>query len=180
MTRCLLVSACLVAIGCSSQAPVRPQQSLNPNAVRTRLIVVSPDGSTNDAAQELKAAALVGEYRVGDGLGFNLRLIFKDDATFECTWTGCLGESGRSSGEWFIGEGGLNLNVAKADGMLEKQQLNHLQIVSFQNHYLLLKTEDRGWFDKHGPDTLCCFHQEGARQSLDNERMRRIKASAKE
>jgi hypothetical protein len=44
-------------------------------------------------------SAFAATYYRGDGLGFNLHLSLREGGTFECSWTGCLGNYGKSTRE---------------------------------------------------------------------------------
>jgi hypothetical protein len=174
MPRHVIFSVFLVALGCSNGPP--SWQSL---VTHTRVLAVAPNGSTKEALQELKTSQFVGDYHVGDGLGYNLHLVLKEEGTFECTWRGCLGVYGTASGRWSIEATGLKLATRKADGMLEKKPLDELLIVAFRDHYILLQNQDRDWFDERGPNTFCCFHKKEVRKLLEDERMRRIEEASK-
>jgi hypothetical protein len=147
--------------------------------LKVRVTVVAPDGAMNDTREELKAGQLIGEYYVGDGLGYNLYLVLKDGGKFECTWRGCLGAYGTASGKWVIRESGLTITTQKADGILQDRQLDRLRIFSFQKNYLLLQERDLDWFKKHGPDTHCCFHQRGARKAPEQLSRLRVEQAVK-
>ena len=174
MPRHLIILILLTAFGCSDGAKRPTSETPEPSSVHIRVITVSADGSTKEAIQEVKNTQLVGEYRVGDGLGYNLHLVLKEGAAFECTWTGCLGVYGTASGVWSIKDSELELIPHDANGMLEERPLDRMRIVSFHGHYLLLQNEDHEWFAKHGPDTFCCFHKPEARKPLGEFYMRRI------
>jgi hypothetical protein len=145
-----------------------------PPTAGTKVIVVAPDGSTKEVEERVLVKGLVGEYICGDGLGYNLNLHLKDGGHFECIWKGCLGEYGKSAGEWVVGRQGVKLAPVTAEGNLKEKPLGHLQVVRFQRHLLLLPDRDRDWFEKNGPDRLCCLHKRAARDDLDKEQMRRL------
>jgi hypothetical protein len=142
--------------------------------VQTKVILVAPDGSRKEAVEGIKSKELVGDYKCGDGLGYNLQLILKEGGRFDCIWRGCLGEYGKSTGEWTIDQQGLKLASASAEGMLKEKPLGRLYVVRFREHFLLLPVGDLDWFDKNGPDRLCCLHKQAARDALEKERRRRL------
>jgi hypothetical protein len=118
-----------------------------PTASQTKVIVVAPDGSKKEGVDAVKAKELVGEYYCGDGYGYNLDLILKEGGRFKCTWSGCLGVYGRSSGGWSVDREGVKLAPESADGTLKDRPLARLRVVRFREHYLLLQDKNRGWFD---------------------------------
>jgi hypothetical protein len=179
MTSRLAILAVLIPLGCDRPASEPPAEPARSAPVKVKVIIVSPDGSTKEAATEIASHHLLGSYRLGDGTGYNLHLELKDSQRFECTWTGCLGVYGTSSGQWVLESDGPNLAVEQADGMLEDRPLGRLRVVSLQSHYLLLQERDGDWFAEHGPDTFRCFHQETARKVLEQQWLRRIREASK-
>jgi hypothetical protein len=143
------------------------------------VITVSPDGSTKVEPEEIVVHRFVGSYRLGDGTGYNLVLELKEDQRFECTWVGCLGVYGRSSGQWGVESDGPRLATEQSDGMLKNRPLGQLRVIGLQGHYLLLQEKDRDWFAKHGPDTFCCFHQDAARKAVEQQWRRWIERASK-
>jgi hypothetical protein len=141
---------------------------------QTKVIVVAPNSARKESIQEVKAKVLIGEYKCGDGLGYNLRLILKEQGRFDCTWRGCLGEYGKSAGEWVVDRAGVKLIPASSEGLLKEKPLGRLHLIRFGEHYLLLPKDDYDWFEKNGPDTLCCLHKQAARDALEKERRRRF------
>ena len=168
----LCATVCLLC----NDAIVRPQSL----SAKTRVTAVSDEGSTSDVHQEIKASQLLGDYDLGDGLGYNLSLSLKDGGKFECQWTGCLGVYGACSGTWSIRETGLKLLPDKANGMLKNRPMDGLRIVSFQQNYLLLQESDADWFKRNGPDTFCSFHQTSARKSLEDFQRRQREQAIKQ
>jgi hypothetical protein len=150
-----------------------------PALPKVRVTVVSPDGSTKEVQEEVTAGQLVGDYSLGDGLGYNLNLVLKEGGNFECTWTGCLGVYGTARGQWAMQEDGLKLSPQMSEGILKDQPLDRLRLLSFQQNYLLVQQRDFDWFKQHGPDTRCCFHQPAARKALEQLKRRRIEEAVK-
>jgi hypothetical protein len=139
-----------------------------PAPVKVRVTAVSSDGSSKQVIEELVPTKFVGEYSQGDGLGCNLTLVLKQGGTFDCTWNGCLGQYGKSSGKWAVQADGLKLTALNAERMLKEQPVECLRVISLQNNYLLLEERHKDWFKDHGPDTFFCFHQAAARKALDD------------
>jgi hypothetical protein len=161
----------------ASQTP--GSEATQPSTISTQVIVIAPDGSSRDARQEFIIAQFAGDYYVGDGLGYNLSLVLKEDTTFECTWVGCLGVYGKAEGNWSINAAGLNLLSSKAEGLLEKRPLDKLLVVAFHGHFLLLQSQDRDWFDKSGPSERTCFHKVEAQELLREEYRRNLDRQVK-
>jgi hypothetical protein len=164
--------------GSSNRGLLRVSESPPQLVMHTKVIAVAADGSTKVVFQEFKNTQFVGEYYAGDGLGCNLHLILKDGGNFECTWTGCLGVYGTTSGEWHVEAAGLKLAAGKADGMFENRPLDDLFIISFGEHYLLLEKDFRDIFDQYGPSTRYCLYKEEARKFLEDEFWRRLRSKA--
>jgi hypothetical protein len=147
--------------------------------VRVRLIVVSSAGWTEESVEEIMVSKLIGDYRLGDGLGYNLHLVLKTDGRFACTWRGCLGVYGSATGTWAIQAAGIKLSSQMREGKLKELALDRLRVISFSGHYLLLREEDRDWFKEHGPDRFLCFHREEAREPLEQRWREQVKATVK-
>jgi hypothetical protein len=139
-----------------------------------KVIVVAPDGSRKESLEGIKSKELTGDYRCGDGLSYNLQLTLKEGGRFDCTWRGCLGEYGKSTGEWTIDQQGLKLASASAEGMLKEKPLGRLYVIRFREHFLLLPDSDRDWFEKNGPDRFFSLHKQAARDNLEKEQRRRF------
>ncbi|TWU44632.1 hypothetical protein Poly51_59010 [Rubripirellula tenax] len=72
--------------------------------------------------------ALVGHYYDGDGLGVNLTLNLHPDGTFQCSWTGCLGDYGSTAGKWGrIGQT-VHISVSTSQGMFTQKPLQDLKV----------------------------------------------------
>ncbi len=63
---------------------------------------------------------IAGEYYLGRGLGFNLRLTLNPDGTFSSTWQGCLGTYAEVIGRAFLRDGELVLEPSSKEGEMEK------------------------------------------------------------
>jgi len=59
---------------------------------------------------------IAGTYYLGDGLGFNFRLVIQPDGTFSYTWQGCLGTYAKVSGTAFLRNGELVLKPSSQQG----------------------------------------------------------------
>src|SRR6516164_2031205 len=164
----------LVLLPCEKPISPTAQATNDHPAIRTRVIVLCLDRSQREEVKELSLEPLTGEYSVGEGLGFSLHLALKEKGKFDCTSTGCLGVYGTRSGTWSLDGTGIKLITKSSKDRLKERPLEHLRVVSFQKHYLLVRDEDmerlnelrlRGW----------CFHKKAARAILDEEYTRRFK-----
>ena len=106
---------------------------------------------------DLATGAIAGGYYRGDGLGFNLHLELVPDGTFECKWTGCLGEYGNSSGRWSQVGDQVSTTTLASDGLLTSSPLGNLQVLEDGSEKRLLQLNDREFYDKWGPDRFSCF-----------------------
>ncbi len=89
-----------------------------------------------------QADRLHGEYYQGDGLGYNLHLTLKHNGTFDCQWTGCLGEYGATSGTWTHLGKRITLDVTESSGMFNDRPLGDLTIVTRDGARRLLLDAD--------------------------------------
>jgi hypothetical protein len=147
-------------------------------AVKTMVIVYAPDHPLDEKSREIEPSILAGRYYAGDGLGYNLDLVLAKGGKFECTWRGCLGVYGKTSGDWALDERGLTFSPVKGEGNFAARALGRVRIVAFRDRYLLLQERDRGRFEKVGPMGWYCFHKQGDGELLEEEFQRRIKAAA--
>jgi hypothetical protein len=179
--RPLLVSALAALLFCgravASGSPPETYVTAK-TAVKTTVVAYSPDQPLQETSREIEPPGLAGEYFVGDGLGYNLHLVLDKGGQFDCTWGGCLGVSGKASGDWAVDKKGVTCSPVKSEGMLKDRPLGRVRIVTFRDRYLLLQEGDRGLFEKYGPKGWYCFHKEGDSKLLEEEFWRRIKAAA--
>jgi hypothetical protein len=160
--------ACGALLGCgvSDSSPLVPRQVPGPaeraaniqTTVKTTVVEYTHGLPLTEKRQELDVTGLVGEYHVGDGLGYNLALALKKDQKFDCTWRGCLGVYGRASGDWSVDDKGVMLTPVTSDGMLSGW-LDRLQIVAVKNRYLLLQERDRTSLERRGVSRNWCLHR---------------------
>lgn len=81
-----------------------------------------------------KAAAidltLVGRFYDGDGMAVNRNLYLRNDGTYYCKWTGCLGDYGSSVGEWGRIGSTVYICTHESKGMFTHTPLSNLQILN--------------------------------------------------
>jgi hypothetical protein len=96
----------------------------------------------------------VGSYYLGDGLGVNQILDLNADGTFHCSWYGCLGDYGRTSGIWGRKEQQLFLAIRSANGMFKTSPLSDLRIVVHDERRYLLPKNFEDAIAEHGNDMI--------------------------
>ncbi|MFO0812349.1 MAG: hypothetical protein U0796_03970 [Gemmatales bacterium] len=141
---------------------------------RVKVTVVSEDGITKEMQVIVHRAHFEGSYYVGNGLGMNLYLSLLASGQFTCKWTGCIGDYGSSSGTWKIQPNGIVLNAQKAEGLLEDRPITQLNVIQYQQHFLLRDERYSGYFSNSPIGRSRCFHQEKARKSIDDFVTRQI------
>jgi hypothetical protein len=88
------------------------------------------------------ADRLVGEYYQGDGLGHNLHLTLKEDGTFDCQSTGCVGNYGSTSGTWSRSGKRITMNAIESSGEFEDSPLGNMTIVTHGGRKRLIRDAD--------------------------------------
>ena len=134
-----LLSMLVVHVGC--------QGSEQPSDVgeEPRIAAASPD-------------ALSGSYYRGDGLGYNIDLDLHADGSYDAEWRGCLGIYGTASGCWSSDGEHIVLNPRiETDKM--QGYLRQLDVVRRADHPILLSSNDREVYDKHGVSRYSCFQR---------------------
>jgi len=91
-------------------------------------------------AQE-KAERFAGAYYRGDGLGYNVTLVLKEDGRYEAWWDGCLGRYGTAKGNWALKSAKLILTPSEEIEMM-KEHLRVLLVRKYDGRFELLPEED--------------------------------------
>lgn len=128
----------LPLVGCASQRT--ETSSSGPNL---------PPPPTTLPAHGVVDRGLVAEYYGGDGLGYNLSLSLRDDGSFSCKWTGCLGDYGNASGVWSRSADHVSFVSRQATGMLENY-LRGAMVVDGGEFPALVLDQERDFYEKHG------------------------------
>ena len=115
----------LVLLGC---APNQDESRRSQNAER------AATGTTQDP--------FVGDYYQGDGLGYNLHLTLKPDGSFNCQWSGCLGDYGSTSGTCHHNADKITINATISRGMFADRPLGNMTIVKHDGMDRLLLDTD--------------------------------------
>jgi len=101
--------------------------------------------------------AIAGAYYTGDGLGYNLYLELNTNGHFNCTWNGCLGVYGTSTGTWTVAATRITLKPTDETGMLKDNPMRVLDVLAHSNQYILVKSDYKEFFLKVGLDRFTCF-----------------------
>jgi hypothetical protein len=104
------------------------------------------------------AKAVAGSYYCGDGLGYNVTLILKDNGTYSGEWQGCLGKYGEASGDWKLSDKRIVLTPKEEDGNM-KGHLRTLDVMKYKGGWIFVRSDDRDVYDKHGVSRFLCFQR---------------------
>jgi len=102
---------------------------------------------------------VAGAYYTGDGLGYNLSLQLTTNGQFNCTWRGCLGIYGTSTGTWTVEANRITLKPTEETDMLKDKPMRSLDVLVHSNQYILVKSDDNEFFLKRGPSRYSCFQR---------------------
>ena len=102
---------------------------------------------------------VAGAYYTGDGLGYNLYLELTTNGQFNCTWRGCLGIYGTSTGTWTVVANRITLKPTEETDMLKDKPMRSLDVLVHSNQYILVKSDDNEFFLKRGPSRYSCFQR---------------------
>ena len=95
------------------------------------------------------AKAVAGRYYRGDGTGYNVTLVLKEDGTYSGVWTGCLGRYGDASGSWKLSDNRIVLTPKEESGMM-KGHLKTLDVLKYNDGWIFVPPDDRTFYDKYG------------------------------
>ena len=101
---------------------------------------------------------LAGSYYRGDGTGYNINLDLKGDGSYDANWRGCLGVYGTARGKWTVDGEHIVLSPTKETDMM-KGHLKTLDMAKHEGRLILLPTDDREFYDKHGASRYSCFQR---------------------
>jgi hypothetical protein len=144
-----------------------------PKSLRMSVLVFKYGSALTEKIADVSVARLAGEYYCGDGLGVNLRISLKANGSFDRSFSGCLGVYGTAAGTWSASATGIRLDAQKSVGEMAASFEHDLRIVSFGDHYLLVRKADfySSTWQPGGPD---CYNKEEAGKLINEERTRRI------
>jgi len=110
-------------------------------------------------------ALLVGKYRRGDGLGYNVTFTLNPDGSYTSDWHGCLGKYGDASGNWTLKGGSVHFTPTKKEGLM-KGHLKELEVMKVDESWILVPTEKkaREFYDKWGISSCACFQKSKPQQ----------------
>jgi hypothetical protein len=134
--------------GCAAKSAEPPPSSPAQDAPKVPADKTAHPVAKYDAATGDVAAALAGKYYMGDGLGFNQSLTLAQDGTFDCRWTGCLGEYGKCSGTWWKTGERLVLRTKSREGKFEDRPLADHKVAEHEGKTVLKPIDSKpGWSD---------------------------------
>ena len=108
------------------------------------------------------AKAVAGNYYRGDGRGYNIYLNLLEKGSYTAQWRGCLGEYGTASGTWAVADKRIVLTpVKEKDNM--KGHLKSLDVLRYKGQWILVPSDDRGFYNKYGVSRYSCFQKEEKR-----------------
>lgn len=154
----------LLAISFSACAPSDPPPDAGGEIgpPTTIVVVTVEDGSQCEIRQVVSTLQLAGRYQLGGITGYSPVLVLNPDATFECTWHGCLGVYGRATGNWSIGDDCVRFTTTQAEGAYLDKPLTQIRLASFRGQYLLVEPSRFDSFTRSGPSNMHCLHKEEA------------------
>lgn len=104
------------------------------------------------------AKAVAGSYYCGDGTGYNVTLILKENGVYSGEWHGCLGKYGEASGTWKVSDKQIVLTPKKEKDMM-KGHLKTLDVMKHKGGWIFVRANDRDFYDKYGVSRYSCFQK---------------------
>ncbi len=104
-----------------------------------------------------------GNYFRGNGTGYNIALDLRPDGSYDAQWRGCLGIYGTARGKWSIIDGDQIVLSPRKETDMMKGHLKRLDVSKYQGDVILIPTDDREFYDEHGPSRYSCFQLVTAR-----------------
>jgi hypothetical protein len=99
-----------------------------------------------------------GSYYRGDGTGYNINLDLRPDGSYDARWRGCLGVYGTARGQWSVDGERIVLSPKKETEMMTGH-LKRLDLARHDGRLILLPSDDREFYDKHGASRYSCFQR---------------------
>jgi hypothetical protein len=99
-----------------------------------------------------------GSYYRGDGSGYNINLDLWPDGSYDARWRGCLGVYGTARGQWLVDGEHIVLSPKKETDMMTGH-LKRLDSARHEGRLILLPSDDREFYDKHGASRYSCFQR---------------------
>jgi hypothetical protein len=109
--------------------------------------------------KSVQASDIVGDYYVGDGLGYNIHLHLGADASYDATWTGCLGVYGTAKGTWRLESASIAFSPNEETEMM-KEYLTRLDVLDYLGELIMVDPKSSGYFLDRGPSPRVCFRKD--------------------
>jgi hypothetical protein len=101
---------------------------------------------------------VAGNYYRGNGTGYNINLDLRPDGSYDANWRGCLGVYGTARGHWTVDGEHVLLTPTKETDMM-RGHLKRLDFATHEGRLILLPSNDREFYDKHGASRFSCFQR---------------------
>ena len=101
---------------------------------------------------------LAGTYYRGDGTGYNIHLDLRANGSYDAKWRGCLGVYGTARGRWAVDGEHIVLSPTKETDMMTGH-LKQFDLATYEGRIILLPSDDRDFYDKHGVSRYSCFQR---------------------
>jgi hypothetical protein len=108
------------------------------------------DIEKGEPAAPPNAKAVLRSYYSGDGLGYNVALMLKED--------GCLGKYGDAAGTWKLSDKRIVLTPKKETDMM-KDHLKTLDVLKYKGEWIFVRAGHRDFYHKHGVSGYSCFQK---------------------
>ena len=105
------------------------------------------------------AKAVAGDYYRGDGTGYNIYLVLKEDGKYTAEWHGCLGTYGEAAGQWTVKDKRIAFKPSEEKDMM-KGHLKNLDVLKFKGKWIFVPADDREFYDKWGVTRFSCFQKQ--------------------
>lgn len=99
-----------------------------------------------------------GSYYRGNGTGYNITLDLRSNGSYDSKWRGCLGGYGTARGKWSVDGEHIILSPTKETDMMTGH-LRRLDLARYEGRLILLPSDDREFYDKHGASRYSCFQR---------------------
>jgi hypothetical protein len=120
--------------------------------------VLAGEIEKGEPAAPPNAKAVAGSYYCGDGLGYNVTLSLKENGEYSAEWHGCVGKYGDALGSWKLTDKRIVLTPKEEKDMM-KGHLKTLDVLKYKGSWILVRADNRDFYDKHGVSSYSCFQK---------------------
>jgi hypothetical protein len=110
------------------------------------------------------AKTVAGDYFRGDGTGYNVSLLLKENGKYTAECHGCLGNYGTASGDWKFTDNRIVLIPVNETGIM-KGHLKTLDALNRKGSWVLMPTIEREFFEKRAEPYNFFFEKRVAKTS---------------